>query len=163
MFLIVSLCVSFVAFFCIYMWILSMCSTSLCLLSLWVRGLSQGQFTKSVGPRDRGCSTQCSHWSPNSYPVPFLSIHICVELILNWWINGTGVALGRSKTKILWFTVFLCFWGCASPMHTFVFLSVSLCVSCVVIFCVSLCLLFMCMASVSLLSMSQRAEPGPIY
>ena len=54
-FLSVSMCVCCVVFLCVSVCLLSMCEATVCLLSLWVRGLSQGQFTKLVGPRDRGC------------------------------------------------------------------------------------------------------------
>ena len=50
----VSLCVSCVVFLCVSECLLSMCKASVSLPSLWVRGLCQGQFTKSVGPRGRG-------------------------------------------------------------------------------------------------------------
>jgi hypothetical protein len=50
----VSLCVSCVVFLCVSECLLSMCKASVSLPPLWVRGLWQGQFTKSVGPRGRG-------------------------------------------------------------------------------------------------------------
>ena len=53
-FLSVSTCVSSVVFLCVFVCLLSMCEATVCLLSLWGRGLCQGQFTKLVGPRDRG-------------------------------------------------------------------------------------------------------------
>ena len=51
-----SLCVSCSVFLCVSVCLLLMCMASVSLPSLWVRGLDQGQFTKSVGPRGRGCS-----------------------------------------------------------------------------------------------------------
>ena len=53
-FLCVSLCVSFVVFLSVSECLLLMCMASVSPISLWVRGLDQGQFTMSVGPRGRG-------------------------------------------------------------------------------------------------------------
>ena len=71
-FLSVSMCVSWVVFLCVSVCLLSMCEATVCLLSLWVRGLSQGQFTKLVGPRDRG-------WLPSHERTPSLKPAICIS------------------------------------------------------------------------------------
>ena len=65
-------------------WVRGWSVATVSLPSLWVRGLCQGQFTKSVGPRGRGWGWGWAVWDIRASFVGFPSSKESVPLLVGW-------------------------------------------------------------------------------